>query len=282
MTLLETTNVDAPFAGIPSRDRRRVPSTVWVWTIRIATVVAILVAWQETADHRLLNKSFTGSPTGIYSAFIKLFSTNVVTTDLRVTLTEVFIGFILSIVIGFSVAYLLNLYPLLERAFQPIISGANAVPRIALVPLFIIWFGLGPNSKIANIVSFVSFTVLINSLEALKSADRDMWQLSKMLGFSDRQRIWKFVLPGAVPVLGATAELALIYSFLGAITAEILGGINGLGVQLETAANQVDTNEFFAILAIIVIVTLVIVQAMHWLRLRLTRWHAVEMRGQRG
>jgi NitT/TauT family transport system permease protein len=279
MTLSET---EAPAAreSIAGQDRGRVPNGVWVWTIRVCFVAAVLISWQETASHGLLNPIFTGSPTGIYEAFIDLFKTSIVTTDLRVTLTETLIGFALSIIIGLTGAYILNSSVTLEKAFRPIISGANAVPRIALVPLFIIWFGLGPDSKIANIVSFVSFTVLINSLEALKSADRDFWLLSRMLGFSERQRIWKFVVPGAIPVFGATFELALIYSFLGAITGEILGGINGLGVQLETAANQVQTNKFFAILLLIVIVTLVFVQLLHAIRVRLMTWHAIEMRGQ--
>lgn len=275
------TDVPAPAAGtITGRDRRRVPNAVWVWVIRVVFVAAVLISWQETASHSLLNPAFTGSPSGIYSAFIDLFKTSIVTTDLKTTLEETLVGFVLSIIIGLTAAYILNSSSTLEKAFRPIISGANAVPRIALVPLFIIWFGLGPNSKIANVVSFVSFTVLVNSLEALKSADRDFWLLSKTLGFSERQRIWKFVVPGAVPVFGATFELALIYSFLGAITGEILGGINGLGVQLETAANQVETNKFFAILLLIVIVTLVFVQLLHFIRIRLMTWHAIEMRGQ--
>ena len=278
MTLSDT---DAPAAAsITEQDRRGVPNAVWVWVIRIGFVLAVLLSWQETATHSLLNPIFTGSPSGIYTAFIGLFKTSIVTTDLRVTLDETLIGFALSIIIGLTGAYILNSSSTLEKAFRPIISGANAVPRIALIPLFIIWFGLGPDSKIANVVSFVSFTVLVNSLEALKSADRDFWLLARTLGFSERQRIWKFVVPGAVPVFGATFELALIYSFLGAITGEILGGINGLGVQLETAANQVQTNKFFAILVLIVIVTLIFVQIMHLIRVRLMTWHAIEMRGQ--
>jgi NitT/TauT family transport system permease protein len=279
MTLSDT---DTPVAGgsITERDRSRVPNAVWVWVIRIGFVLAVLLSWQETATHNLLNPIFTGSPSGIYTAFIGLFKTSIVTTDLRVTLDETLIGFALSIIIGLTAAYILNSSSTLEKAFRPIISGANAVPRIALIPLFIIWFGLGPDSKIANVVSFVSFTVLVNSLEALKSADRDFWLLARTLGFSERQRIWKFVVPGAVPVFGATFELALIYSFLGAVTGEILGGINGLGVQLETAANQVQTNKFFAILLLIVIVTLIFVQIMHLIRVRLMTWHAIEMRGQ--
>lgn len=280
MTLSETEAPAAAVSAVTGRDRKRVPNAVWVWAIRVGFVAVVLISWQETASHNLLNPAFTGSPSGIYSSFINLFSTSIVTTDLRVTLVETLVGFALSIIIGLAGAYILNASATLEKAFRPIISGANAVPRIALVPLFIIWFGLGPNSKIANIVSFVSFTVLINSLEALKSADRDFWLLSKTLGFSEHQRVWKFVVPGAVPVFGATFELALIYSFLGAITGEILGGINGLGVQLETAANQVETDKFFAILVLIVIMTLFFVQLLHFIRIKLMTWHAIEMRGQ--
>jgi NitT/TauT family transport system permease protein len=262
------------------RSRRR--EFLLAWVIRIVVLGALISSWQVVAAKNIISKAFIGEPSGVWSSFIGLFSTNIVTTDLATTLEETLIGFAMAVTIGVLGGYVLTRSPLLYRAFRPLITGANSVPRIALVPVFIIWFGLGPPSKIANIIVFVSIFVLINSLAAFSNADRDLLLLSRTLGFSEHERMMKFVLPSAVPVLAGTVELALIYSFLGSITGEILGGFNGLGVQLEADANELNTNQYFAILLLIVIVVCTLVQGLHHIRVRLLRWQEIEIRGQHG
>lgn len=250
------------------------------WLIRILFVVAVLGSWQVVAARGIINKAFIGEPSGIWFQFSGLFHTSVVTTDLETTLEETLIGYVIAVASGMILGYALTRSPLLYRTFRPLITAANSVPRIALVPVFIIWFGLGPASKVANIVAFVAVFVLINSLAAFSNADRDLLLLARTLGFTEHQRMRKFVLPSAVPVLASTLELALIYSFLGSITAEMLGGFNGLGVRLEADANDLNTNQYFAILLLIVIAVTVLVQVLHYARVRLLRWQEVEMRGE--
>ncbi len=250
------------------------------WSIRVGFVVLWLGSWQYVAANKLLNPVFIGEPSGIWKAFIGMLGGSIVTTDLKITLFESIVGFIASLVVGIAVAYSFVRFPVLERAFRPIVTAVNSVPRIALIPIFIIWFGFGPMSKIANIVSFVTFTVLLGAIGAFTASDRDHMLLAKVLGFSERERMWKFVIPNAVPALANILELALIYSFLGAITAEMLGGAQGVGVRLVLFANQYQTNDYFAVLLLIVIVTVVIVQGMRLLLKRFLSWREVEMRGE--
>jgi NitT/TauT family transport system permease protein len=263
-----------------AKRRARRKQAILAWLIRIAFLVVLLGSWQLVAAQGIINKAFIGEPSGIWSEFVGLFSTSIVTTDLETTLEETVIGYAMAVSVGMLLGYVLTRSPLLYRTFRPLITAANSVPRIALVPVFIIWFGLGPASKVANIMAFVSIFVLINSLAAFSAADRDLLLLARTLGFSERQRMRKFVLPAAVPVLAGTLELALIYSFLGSITGEILGGFNGLGVRLETDANELNTNQYFAILLLIVIVVTVLVQGLHHIRVHLLRWQEIEMRGE--
>lgn len=268
-------------AGIARASRRKLLlEKILAWVIRLGSVAILLAVWQVVAEHGWINAGFIGEPTKIWAAFVGLFSTSIVTTDLKTTMVETLIGFAISVVLGLLAGYAMHRSRLLYRAFHPLVTAANSVPRIALIPVFIIWFGLGPASKVANVVSFVFFIVLMNSLAAFGSTDRDLLLLARTLGFSERQRMRKFVLPGAVPLLAVTVELALIYSFLGAVIGEIIGGYNGLGVELERDANELNTDQFFAILLLIVIVVTVLVQGMHQIRLRLVRWSEAEMRGE--
>lgn len=276
----EQVGAGRPLLGSRDRQIARIKRSLLVWTIRLVFLAAVLIAWQETAVHRVVNPVFIGEPTGIWSSFIGLFSTSVVTTDLGTTLTETLIGFVVSVVLGMLAAYIMTRSSLLNRVFYPLATAANAVPRIALVPIFIIWFGLGEPSKIVNVVSFVFFFVLINSLAAFTHADRDLLLVARMLGFSERERMRKFVLPGAVPLLAGMLELALIYSFLGSIIGEMLGGYVGLGVTLETDANEFKTNQYFAILMLVVILVLIFVQILRYARHRLLRWSTIEMRDE--
>lgn len=250
------------------------------WSIRVGFVILWLGSWQYVAAKKLLNPVFIGEPSGIWKSFVGMLGGSIVTTDLKITLFESIIGFLASMIVGIFVAYSFVRFPVLERAFRPIVTAVNSVPRIALIPIFIIWFGFGPMSKIANIVSFVTFTVLLGAIGAFTASDRDHMLLAKVLGFSERERMWKFVVPNAIPALANIFELALIYSFLGAITAEMLGGAQGVGVRLVLFANQYQTNDYFAVLLLIVIVTVVIVQGMRLLLKRFVKWREVEMRGE--
>lgn len=253
---------------------------ILIWSLRIGFLILWLASWQYVAATRMLNPVFIGEPSKIWSSFIALWGTTVVTSDLGITIFESIVGFVVSVVLGLLVAYYFVRFPVLERAFRPIITAINSVPRIALIPIFIIWFGFGPMSKVAAIVSFVFFTVLLGAIGAFTASDRDHLLLARVLGFSERERMRKFVIPNAIPALANIFELALIYSFLGAIMGEMLGGAKGIGVKLVLYAGEFQTNDYFAALLLIVIATVIIVQGMRILLKRFVKWREVEMRGE--
>lgn len=269
---------EALLVATTKRIERR--NRIWIWSLRAGFIIVWLASWQYVAASRILNPVFIGEPSGIWRSFIKLFGTAVVTTDLELTIFESIVGFVVSVVLGLLVAYYFVRFPILERAFRPIITAINSVPRIALIPIFIIWFGFGPMSKVAAIVSFVFFTVLLGAIGAFTASDRDHLLLARVLGFSERERMRKFVIPNAIPALANIFELALIYSFLGAIMGEMLGGAKGIGVKLVLYAGEFQTDDYFAALLLIVISTVVIVQGMRVLLKRFVKWREVEMRGE--
>lgn len=250
-----------------------------VWATRVVFLAILVGLWQLLASKGTINPAFSGEPLKIWDSFVQLLHSGSLLSDLKTTMYETLVGFAISVILGVLVAYWMVRMPFLEHTFYPLATAANAVPRIALMPVFIIWFGLGPDSKIFNVVSFVFFLVLINSLGAFLQlqSDRDLLLLARTLGFTERQRMRKFILPGAVPALFGTMELALIYSFSGAIIGEMLGGYNGLGVTIETDANQLNTDGYFAVVLLVVIITLLLVQILRFIRKRLLHWSTVEM-----
>lgn len=250
-----------------------------VWLIRVVVCGVIVGAWQLVADYRILNPAFIGVPSGIVSALFALPATTF-TVDLLTTLSETVIAFAIGSVTGMVFGALLARSALLDRALRPIFGALNSTPRIAFAPLFILWFGLGEPSKIALGVSLVFFVVAANTRAALTGLDRDILLLARALGASEFDRLVRFVLPGAVPTLMAGLELGLAYSFLGTVAGEIMGGAHGLGVVLSYDANTFRTNEFFAVLVVLGLVTVVLLAVVRFVGRRASRWHSVEMRGE--
>ena len=166
--------------------------------------------------------------------------------------------------------------PAARRAVAPLVVAANSLPRVALAPLFVLWFGLGIAGKVALVVSLVFFVMLTTTLAGLTQPNRDHEYLARSLGASRRQHILYFVVPAAVPTIVAGLELSLTYSFLGAVAGEIVGGSYGIGVRLTIYANSFEIDKFLALLLLLVIVSTTTVQVMRHFSAKLTRWHAAE------
>ena len=264
--------------GLPA-PRGRVKAQLLVWLIRIAILGAIVALWQLTAAQGWIKPLFIGEPSGIAKSFFHIIHTKVVTVDLRVTLEEVLVGYVIGCAAGFVSGLVLARMALLNRAVQPILTAFNSLPRIALAPLFILWFGLGEASKIATSVSLCYFIMLANTMAALQNTDRDFLLLARSMGATERQRLMKFVLPSGAPVLAAGLQLCLVYSFLGAVSTEMIGGVHGLGVILTSDSNTLATNDLFSVLVLLVIVTSAMSGIIRLIEKRALRWHYIEMRG---
>jgi len=146
------------------------------------------------------------------------------------------------------------------------------VPRVALVPLFIVWFGLGTLSKIVSGVSLMYFILLYNTLAGAQSVEPDHIQLARSLGLSKRRIFTSIVVPTAVPSIFAGLRLGLIYTLLGVVTAELIAGGKGLGSLISYYSNTFDANGVFAVLLVLVFLSYVLAAIMTRIERHLTRW----------
>ena len=249
-----------------------------LWLLRLTAVGVVLGSWQLSAAMRWVDPLFTSSPSAIWQAFLQTVGP-LATQELPTTLTEMLIGLLLGVAVGFVLGAVLSSLDLLNDALRPLYVSLNSVPRIALAPLFIVWFGLGIPSKVALAFTLVVFIVMLNTISGLTQVDRDVLLLSKSMGVTGWRRLRTFLLPSAIPSLAVAVELGIVYSFLGAITGELVGGSTGLGVVMTQQATEFRTADFFATLFLLALVATGFTQVVHLAVRRVLRWHYVELKG---
>lgn len=269
------TSVSVPAAA--SAAGAKASSNARIWLIRVLLLALLAISWKLSSVLGLFNPVFIGTPEGTFQAFFEqLYGPSHIWMDIWYTSVETLIGFVIGSSAGILAGMILFQSMALREAVAPLVVAANSLPRVALAPLFVLWFGLGIAGKVALIVSLVFFVMLTTTLAGLTQPNRDHEFLARSIGASKRQHVLYFIFPAAVPTILAGLELSLTYSFLGAVAGEIVGGSFGVGVRLTAFANAFEINRFMALLVLLVIIATVAVQVMRHFTSNLTRWHAAE------
>jgi len=244
-----------------------------MWLARIVALLAFGAVWELTARLGLINPLFIGNPSGILAFFFKgLFVTRELVVHLLWTLAGTLAAFMLGSVTGILVGLLFVAYPKVEQFIDPIFAGLNALPRIALAPLFLLWFGLGITSKIALGFSLTFFIVLSSTVAGARSVNSDHLMLADTLGASSTQIFRRITLPSAVPTVFSGLRLGLIYALLGVIAGEIIAAQHGLGQSLTFLAGTFQINGVFAVLLLLALLGMSLTWIMTAVEARLLRW----------
>lgn len=244
---------------------------IWFWRTLVLGVFFAL--WEWVSATRIIDPILIGRPTGIVTYLFKeLFVTGGLYKDLGYTMLATVLAFALGSLAGILVGMLFITRPNVEVVFSPILQALNAMPRIALAPLFLIWFGLGIGSKIAIGFSLTFFIVLTNTVAGGRGVNPDHITLARTLGASESQIFRKFTLPSAVPVIFNGLRLGLVFALLGVIGGEIIASEHGLGQTLSVLAASFKTNGVFAVIILLALIGVTITWVMSWLEDRLLRW----------
>lgn len=242
---------------------------------RILLLLVACLIWELVASQRWMNPVFIGRPSQIIVDYGRAITGSVLLVDARATVVATLLGFALATIAGIACAMLLTQITILDEIVQPFFTALNSMPRVALAPLFVMWFGVGALSKVALAASLVYFVVLLNTMAGIQSVDRDHVTLARTLGASPSGIFFKIKLPSAVPSIFAGIELGMIYGFLGTVAGEMLAGDQGIGVRLQEYSGLFKTNEFFAALLLLVTITTTISLGLRAIRRRLLRWQNV-------
>ncbi len=245
--------------------------SIWIW--QFSALILFALAWEYVARNEIVDPLFIGTPSKILKFFwIELMVTGKLAVDMMWTLAGTGLAFVLGSVAGIATGLLFVTYPRLEKFCDPFFSALNALPRIALAPLFILWFGLGLGSKVALGLSLTYFIVLSSTVAGARSVDRDFLVLARTLGATPRKVFTRITLFSAIPTLFSGLRLGLIYSLLGVIAGEIIAAQHGLGQQLSYLAGTFQIDGVFAVLLLLALVGTSLTYGMSALEARLIRW----------
>ncbi|HEX6499527.1 MAG TPA: ABC transporter permease [Micromonosporaceae bacterium] len=262
----------AVLAGAVAAHRRR---RATVWSVRVAAVVIWLGSWEIAATY-WIDPFYYSKPSAIWQRLVDWFTKGTafgsIWTQIQATLSEAVLGFVIGAIAGVILGILLGRSRFLADVAAPFIKAANAVPRIVLASLFVIWFGLGMSSKIATAVVLVFFAVFFNAFQGAREVDRNLVDNARMLGASPRQVLASIVVPSATSWILASLHSAFGFALIGAVVGEYTGADKGLGLLIANAQGTFDAAGIYAGMIITTVIALLAEWLLSALEGRLLRW----------
>lgn len=272
----ETANGPPP-AGRSTTHRKKhskVRSWIGLTSVRILVAVVALAIWQGVVSLAGgASKAVLPAPTdvGLY-LWNDVILHHTVLGDIWSTLIAIGISFFLGSALGIAIGFILVMSPPLERVLDFYLTLFNSFPRAALAPVFIALFGLGQGAKIVTAVTVIIFVVIIGTVSGAKNVDPDLAMLFRSVGAGRVSTFVKLILPWSIPSIFGSLKLALIYSALGVVVTEMLGGSSGLGYEVNTLANTFRMDGVIGLLFVLAIITVCLAGVMNLIERRLTRW----------
>jgi NitT/TauT family transport system permease protein len=241
-------------------------SVVLFW--QVALGVTVLTFWQTLVTLKVLDAFFVSRPSDIAQRIAHWILTGSLWGHLVVTLEESLLGLLVGAAMGISLGFSLGRSPMLASILDPYIKMLNAVPRVVLAPLFLLWFGLGIWSKVALAVTLVFFVMFFNTYQGVLDVDRVLVDSVRMLGATERQLVRHVLIPSALTWIFSSLQTSLGFAMVGAVVGEYLGSTRGLGYVISQAEGTFDTTGVFAGMTVLALVVVVVSAGVT----RLERW----------
>ena len=242
--------------------------------LRIALVVGVLLAWEGIVRGAGIPAYVLPPPSNVFMALWRGSASGLYLNHLWVTLAETAIGFAFGSLIALFLGTVVALSRRTEYYLYPFIIMFQAMPKVALAPLFIIWFGIGLTSKVVQAAFTAFFPLMVNTIVGLRSAEEDKVNLMRSLAASKTQIFWMLQLPNAMPYIFAGLEIAMIFALIGAIVAEFVGAQAGLGMLIQSMNFTMDVAGQFSVLLLLSMIGLGLNWMVTGVRKRVLFWDA--------
>ena len=242
--------------------------------IRTASVAVFFVIWEYYG--RRMDPIFMAPPSAIFEAAVTLIQSGALEKAMVQTLWPFAVGMALTVVVGTLLGILMAQWRTLEYVLDPFINALYAIPRIALVPLIILWAGLEFAGKVTILVSVAIFPITVNTYAGIRDVRGSMLEIGRAYGATEWQIFWKIVLPAAVPFIMAGVRLAVGLAIIGIIVAEFFTAISGLGGMIVEYANVFATAKLFVPIIVIALIGVILTELVMWLERRMSRWRTLE------
>jgi NitT/TauT family transport system permease protein len=258
------------------RRRRRERAGVWLGTSGLG--IAILLFWQFGLGH-LVNPRYVSDPLSIGLRIGELVADGEITRHIAVTLTEAGIGFLIGSGLGLLSAFALSQTARGYEVFEPFLIGFYSIPKIALAPLFILWFGLGYTPKIIMAALLVYFIVFVNTATGIREVSPGLIRVCRVFGASRRDLLVKVVLPSAAPAVIASIRITCTRAIEGAVLSEFVASTQGLGYLVARASRAFDIETVFAGIVVIAAAVMTANVLLRLLETRVTPWQPARIHG---
>ena len=262
------TDTSAPSKTAAERPRRRVPS----WLITVVSVALVLVVWEWFG--RDVNPVFGSYPSAIALAFVELVRSGKLGTALIESLQPFLAGYVLAIMLGVPLGLLIGRFRVAEAGLGIYITAGYAMPLVALVPLLVLWLGLGFAVKAAVVFLMSVFPICINTWLGVAAVPKSLIEVGKAFVAPNLVILWRIVLPATLPYIMAGIRLAVGRAVVAMVIAEFFTSISGLGAIIINSANNFDTATMFVPIIVLMVLAVGLNALIGWVERRVAPWQA--------
>jgi NitT/TauT family transport system permease protein len=242
-------------------------------TIQTISIVTFFLIWKTYVSVAGVSPLVLPPPEAVAMALYRLLQQPESYFHIRITLTECIGGFLIAVVTGTVLGQLLGRYELLDTIFKPFIVALQLTPKVALIPLFILWFGFGLESKIIISAVLGFFPVFANSYLGAKSVDRGLVEVFQVGKAITRKRFSLLVMPSSLPFILTGMETSIVLSIIGAVVSEFVAGSKGLGYLATVKLQEMQVDTLFAVVILLAVIGFILYFAVGSLRKKLVPWH---------
>ncbi|MFF4084393.1 ABC transporter permease [Streptomyces sp. NPDC001777] len=252
---------------------------------RVAVLLAVVGLWEWLARTAVIDPFNFSMPSKIWDQIrtwvVDGTAQGSLWEQIWYTLYEALLGWVIGVVAGVLLGIALGRVRFAADVLGPYIKVLNALPRIVLAPIFLIWFGLGPASKVASAVVLVFFPVFFNAFQGAREVDRNLVANSRILGASNRQVTLQVVIPSATSWIFTSLHVSFGFALIGAIVGEYIGATKGLGLLVAASQGTFNAAGVYAAMVILAIVALLAEGLLTFLEKRLFRWKPADAESAR-
>lgn len=221
------------------------------WIVRIIAIITVAGGWELIGRH--VNPLFMSYPTAILAAGAHMLATGELLVALKSSFITLISGFVIASVIGITFGLLIGRYRLVDAATDWLVNALYATPLIAVIPLVILWFGLGDTAKLFIVTLLAVFPVLINTAAGVRNVPKSLIDVSTAFAANERQVFQKIILPATVPYMMTGLRLGIGRAIIGMVAAEFFTAITGLGALIVKYGNQYDTASMFVPILVLMV-----------------------------
>lgn len=246
------------------------------WYLPVVAAVVFLVAWELFG--RAVNPILFSPPSRVAGAFVDLTASGRLPRAFLVTMNALAVGYVLSVAVGLTLGILLGRRSTLARLLEPYIDAVYATPRVVIVPLVIIWFGVGYVGRVFLIWLGTVIPIIINTAIGVRNARPDLVEVARSMGASERDLIRHVIMPASVPYIVAGLRIAAGRALVGVIVAEIFLDLTGLGGIIQTESQYFRTANMLAAVIVVAALGAIIIGSLGALERRFQSWKAPSAR----